>query len=116
MHPHLKPLSCWCATMPYLSSAKACAITMGPDTCPYVSTFTTVSTMWAPVRLPGVCFLTNACGSPIARTSSAPARLQAGSGASVLQGIEEGHELSAWHQPAAQNPQDGVRLWLGTQR
>ena len=21
---------------------------------------------WAPVRLPGVCFLTNACGSPIA--------------------------------------------------
>ena len=26
--------------MPHLSSAKACAITMGPDTCPHVSTFT----------------------------------------------------------------------------
>jgi hypothetical protein len=38
--PHLKPFSCWRATMPYLSSAKACAITTGPGTCPHVSTFT----------------------------------------------------------------------------
>ena len=73
---------------------------------------------WAPVRLPGVCFLSTACGTRSApeRTSSAPARLQAGSAASALQDIEEGHDLSAWHQPAAQNAQDAVRLWLGTQR
>ena len=40
LRPDLKLLSCWRATMPYLSSAKACAITMGPVTCPHVSTFT----------------------------------------------------------------------------
>jgi len=54
--------------------------------------------------------------SSIAHFKRSCSPVQAGPAASALQGIEEGHELSAWHQPAAQNAQDAVRLWLGTQR
>jgi hypothetical protein len=55
MYPHLKPLSCWRATMPYLSSPKA-SITTGPGTCPHVSTFTGFD-HGTSAELPGVCFL-----------------------------------------------------------
>ena len=40
MYPHLKPFSRVCTTVPYPSSAKACAIAMGPDTSPHVPRFT----------------------------------------------------------------------------
>ena len=51
---------------------------------------------WAPVRLPGGCFLTNACGTlngASARTEVRlpSARLQAGAAARVLEGIEGEH-------------------------
>jgi hypothetical protein len=45
IRPALKLLSCWRATMPYLSSAKPCAITMESGTCPHVTPHLPVSTM-----------------------------------------------------------------------
>ena len=57
----LKLLSCWHATMPYLSSAKACAITMGSITCPHVSTLTGFDHGHQPVPLPGKWACTVVC-------------------------------------------------------
>ena len=80
--PHLKSFSCWRATMPYLSSAKASAITTGNGAwhvSPRLHMFTPVSTTWAPVPLPGRVLPqtspTPTAARSIAHFESAPARL-----------------------------------------
>jgi hypothetical protein len=115
--PTLKPFSRVCTIMPYPRALQRYVPSLSHGVWhesprPQIHRFRPQ----ALAPLPGVCFLSTARSTLIAHFSSAPARLQAGSAASALQGIEEGHEVSAWHQPAAQNAQDATRLWLGTQR
>ena len=65
MYPHLKPFSCWRATIAISKLCKGMCHHYGAW---HVSPRLHIHRFrpWAPVPLPGVCFLTNAHGSPIA--------------------------------------------------